>query len=245
MVQSPPRRAEPRAKRRADRGAAGFLRDLVVIVVVAVLASFLIKTFLVRSFFIPSESMQNTLQVQDRILVNELVPDLIPLQRGDVIVFKDPGGWLSENYVAPPANPVQAAGEWVLSVFGLSAQDTNDHLVKRVIGLPGDRVTCCNPLGQLSVNGVPVQEPYVEKQGSNRVSEQDFGVTVPAGRLWVMGDNRYNSEDSRYHRNAPDKGFVPLDDVVGRAFVVSWPVSRWTWLGNFPQAFAGVGPPGR
>lgn len=244
MVQSPPRNGEPALRRRPSRGAAGFLRDLVVIVVVAVLASFLIKTFLVRSFFIPSESMQNTLQVHDRILVNELVPGLIPLQRGDVIVFKDPGGWLRQDYVAPPSTPVAAAGEWVLSVFGLSTQDANDHLVKRVIGLPGDHVTCCNALGQLSVNGVPVEEPYVVKtSGSDRVSDQNFDVTVPAGDLWVMGDNRYNSEDSRYHPDAPGKGFVPTSDVVGRAFVVSWPVSHWDWLTNYPSSFAGVGPP--
>ncbi|MFD1721822.1 signal peptidase I [Amnibacterium endophyticum] len=246
MVQSPPREAPDR--RRRDRGAVGFLRDLVVIVVVAVLASFLIKTFLIRSFFIPSESMENTLQVHDRILVNELVPGLIPLQRGDVVVFKDPDTWLvgQEDYAAPPSNALQASAEWVLSLFGLSAQDANDHLVKRVIGLPGDHVTCCNALGQLSVNGTPVQEPYVVKQpGTDRVSEQDFDVTVPAGELWVMGDNRYNSEDSRYHPTSKHKGFVPLDDVVGRAFVVSWPVSHWSWLSNYPGSFAGVGPPSK
>ena len=244
MVQSPPRDLRPTSRRRPDRGALGFLRDLVVIVVVAVLASFLIKTFLVRSFFIPSESMQNTLQVHDRILVNELVPGLIPLQRGDVVVFKDPGGWLRQDFVAPPTNAVQAAGEWVLSIFGLSTQDANDHLVKRVIGLPGDHVTCCDALGQMSVNGVPLPEPYVVKlSGSNRVSEQDFDVSVPAGKLWVMGDNRYNSEDSRYHPDAPGRGFVPTSDVVGRAFVISWPISHWTWLSNYPDTFGGVGPP--
>jgi signal peptidase I len=241
MVQSPPRTTVRRSDRRPNRGAWGFLRDLVVIIVVAVLASFLIKTFLIRSFFIPSESMQNTLQVGDRILVNELVPGLIPLQRGDVVVFKDPGGWLDGNYTQPPDNAVAAAGDWVLSLFGLSTQDANDHLVKRVIGLPGDHITCCNALGQMSVNGTPVDEPYVVKQsGSTAVSGIPFDVTVPKDSLWVMGDNRYNSEDSRFHGDTPTKGYVPIPDVVGRAFVVSWPVTNWSWLTDYPETFAGV-----
>ena len=241
MVQSPPRTAPERSGRRPSRGAAGFLRDLVVIVVVAVLASFLIKTFLIRSFYIPSASMENTLQVGDRILVNELVPGLIPLQRGDVVVFTDPGGWLHNDPVAPPSNPVSAAGEWVLSLVGLSTQDANDHLVKRVIGLPGDHVTCCNALGQMSVDGSPLQEPYVVLQpGSSAVSGTAFDITVPKGRLWVMGDNRYDSADSRYNRDTPSKGYVPVADVVGRAFVVSWPVSNWSWLSDYPATFDGV-----
>ncbi|GAA2754240.1 signal peptidase I [Amnibacterium kyonggiense] len=242
MVQSPPRDAVQRPGRRPSRGAAGFLRDLVVIVVVAVLASFLIKTFLIRSFFIPSESMQNTLQVGDRILVNELVPGLVPLQRGDVVVFSDPGGWLEgDQPVAAPAGPVAAAGDWLLSLVGLSNQDANNHLVKRVIGLPGDHVVCCNALGQMSVNGVPVVEPYaVLHPGSRAVSGTPFDVTVPKGRLWVMGDNRYDSKDSRYQTDTPSKGFVPISDVVGRAFVVSWPVSHWSWLSDYPGTFDGV-----
>jgi signal peptidase I len=241
MVQSPPRTAPERSGRRPSRGAAGFLRDLVVIVVVAVLASFLIKTFLIRSFYIPSASMQNTLQVGDRILVNELVPGLIPLQRGDVVVFTDPGGWLHNDPVPAPSDPVSAAGEWVLSLVGLSTQDANDHLVKRVIGLPGDHVTCCNALGQMSVNGVPLKEPYAVLQpGSSAVSGTAFDVTVPKDRLWVMGDNRYDSADSRYNRDTPSKGFVPVSDVVGRAFVISWPLSHWSWLSDYPGTFDGV-----
>ncbi len=246
MVQSPPRPVTRRDRGRASRGAFGFARDLLVIVVVAVLASFLIKTFLIRSFFIPSESMQNTLQVHDRILVNELVPRLVPLQRGDVIVFKDPGQWLDEPQVAPPSNAVEAVLEGALSIVGLSTQEANGHLVKRVIGLPGDRVACCDALGRMTVNDVPVVEPYVVKQtGTDRVSREDFDRVVPKGDLWVMGDNRYNSEDSRFHLDTKYKGFVPIDDVVGRAFVVSWPVQRWAWLSNYPDTFAGVGPPGR
>jgi signal peptidase I len=213
----------------------------VVIVVVAVLASFLIKTFLIRSFFIPSESMQDTLQVGDRILVNELVPGLIPLQRGDVVVFTDPGGWLHGDPVPAASNPVAAAGDWVLSLVGLSTQDANNHLVKRVIGLPGDHVVCCNALGQMSVNGTPLDEPYAVLQpGSRAVSGTPFDTTVPKGSLWVMGDNRYNSDDSRFQTGTSSKGYVPISDVVGRAFVVSWPVSHWTWLSDYPDTFDGV-----
>ena len=243
MTESPPRTLAERPRRRARKrsgGAGAFLRDLVVIVIVALLASFLIKTFLVRSFFIPSESMQNTLQVNDRILVNELVPGLIPLQRGDVVVFRDPGEWLEPT--APSATgPIAAAGDWLLSLVGLSTADSNDHLIKRVIGLPGDHVKCCNAIGQLSVNGTPLDEPYVLKQqGTSAVSGTSFDVTVPQGDLWVMGDNRYDSKDSRYNTDTPTHGFVPVKDVVGRAFVISWPVTRWTYLSDYPETFTGI-----
>ncbi|MEO7016734.1 MAG: signal peptidase I [Leifsonia sp.] len=229
--------ATPR-RRRATKKATWktLLRDVLVIFVVAVLVSFLIKTYVARSFYIPSGSMENTLQIQDRIIVNELQPKVFPLQRGDVVVFKDPGGWL------PPQAPQQTNPVTdVLDFVGLSATDSDQHLVKRLIGLPGDRVTCCNALGQLSVNGVPLKEPYVLlPAGVEAVSHDDFDVTVPAGKIWVMGDNRYNSADSRYHQNDPGKGFVPLDDVVGRAFVLSWPVSRWSLLDDYPDTFNGV-----
>ncbi|WP_426624985.1 signal peptidase I [Leifsonia sp. McL0607] len=229
----------PRRSARST-GWKALLRDVVIIFVVAVLVSFLIKTFVARSFYIPSGSMENTLQVNDRIIVNELQPRVFPLQRGDVVVFKDPGGWL------PPAaprtgNPIQLGIGAVLDFVGLGASDSDQHLVKRLIGLPGDHVTCCNTLGQMSVNGVPLKEPYVLLPvGQQAVSGKPFEVTVPEGKVWVMGDNRYNSADSRYHMEDPNKGFVPLSDVVGRAFVISWPVSHWSWLDNYPTTFAGT-----
>nr|WP_260216962.1 signal peptidase I [Curtobacterium sp. PhB115] len=189
-----------------------FLRDLAIIVIAALLASFLVKAYLVRSFYIPSASMENTLLIGDRVLVNELVPGLVHVQRGDVVVFEDPGGWLG---------PAQG----------------ND-LIKRVIGLPGDEVSCCDTSGRLSVNGHAVDEPYVRLQpGSDRVAGTDFEITVPKGQLWVMGDNRYNSADSRVH------GTVPLDDVVGRAFVTTWPVSRWTVLSRYADDWDAVPDP--
>lgn len=221
----------------------GFLRDLVVIVVVAVLASFLIKSFLVRSFYIPSASMENTLQVNDRILVNELVPNLVPLHRGDVIVFKDPDGWLTGDVVPPPQSFFDSTIDWFASLVGASAQDANDHLVKRVIGLPGDQVTCCDARDRLEINGVPVREPF--KTGPNVGSDRPddiFTVVVPKGDLWVEGDNRQNSSDSRFHRAGGTHGFVPIKDVVGRAFVISWPIGRWTFLSNYPDSFIAVDP---
>lgn len=211
-----------------------FLRDVVVIVAAALVISFLIKTFLIRSFYIPSESMQDTLLVNDRIIVNQLVPDVVPIERGDIVVFRDPGNWL-QTVAEPPQPPLVAAGDWVLSLIGLSASDSDEHLVKRVIGLPGDRITCCNDLGQLSINGVPLNEPYVLlPSGTTDVSGQDFQEDVPEGTLWVMGDNRYDSADSRFN------GVVPIADVVGRAFVISWPIDRWRWLDSYPLVFNGV-----
>jgi signal peptidase I len=198
----------PRRKRSQWR----FVRELAVIVVVALLASFLVKAYLVRSFWIPSGSMMNTLLVNDRVLVNELVPGVVPLRRGDVVVFRDPGGWLG------PAG--------------------DGDLIKRVIGLPGDTVSCCDAQGRLSVNGHPVDEPYVVlRPGSDRVAAEDFEVTVPAGRIWVMGDNRYASADSRAH------GTVPESDVIGRAFVTMWPLSRWQVLSRYADDWDAVPDP--
>jgi signal peptidase I len=232
---------EAESTNRKSRGTKLFIRDVVLILVVAIVVSVGIKSFLIRSFYIPSGSMENTLQINDRIIVDELVPNVVPIQRGDVVVFKDPGGWL------PPAPVVQqnafAAGvDWVLSVIGLSTSDSGNHLVKRVIGLPGDKVACCNAFGQMTVNGIPLDEhEYVKlPTGSTSVSADDFSITVPRNDLWVMGDNRYDSKDSRYNQNTPSKGFVPINDVVGRAFLISWPANRWTVLSDYPDVFSGI-----
>lgn len=227
------------------RGWKLFLRDIVVIFVVALLVSVLIKTFLIRSFYIPSESMSDTLIENDRIIVNQLTPGLIELEHGDVVVFEDPGNWLQP--VPPPdQNPIESTVDGLLSLVGLSAPDSNDHLIKRVLGLPGDHVVCCNELGQMTVNDVPLDEPYVTlPEGTAAVSKDDFDITVPTDSLWVMGDNRYNSKDSRYQRDTPSEGFVPIDTVVGRAMLISWPVARWEWLENYPSTFRGVENEGR
>lgn len=224
------------------RGWKIFLRDILIIFLAALLISFLIKTFLIRSFYIPSDSMNSTLVQQDRIIVNQLVPALMPLEHGDVVVFRDPGNWLPPGSNAP-VNGFAGAVDAVLGFVGLSAPDSNDHLIKRVIGLPGDTITCCNEFGQLTVNGVPLVEPYILlPDGITKATRENFTVTVPQGRLWVMGDNRYNSADSAYHHalGDPGEGFVPISDLVGRAMLISWPVDRWSWLDNYPTTFRGV-----
>ncbi|HEY0246907.1 MAG TPA: signal peptidase I [Gryllotalpicola sp.] len=248
MADSAANRTETRGGRRSAQRSRGralwlFIRDIVVIFIVALLVSFLIKTFLIRSFYIPSASMEDTLMINDRIIVNELEPKLIPVHRGDVVVFTDPGGWLDggDNITAPePKNPVAKGVSAFFTFVGLSSADSDNHLVKRVIGVPGDHVVCCNALDQITVNGAPLKEPYtVVPPGS--AASHPFDVTVPPGKLWVLGDNRWNSSDSSLHQNLPSKGFVPVKNVVGRAFVISWPLSRWTWLSDFPDVFRGAG----
>lgn len=220
-----------------------FLRDAIIIVVAALVVSFLIKTFLIRSFFIPTDSMDQTLIRDDRIIVSQLHGGPLELRRGDVIVFVDPGGWLSIQPGVSEDDPLTRLLDGVSLFLGLSSPDDNEHLVKRLVGLPGDLVVCCDELGAMSINGVPLAEPYVSlPEGVTKVSSNDFEVIVPEGALWVMGDNRYNSADSRRNMDKPGGGFVPLENVVGRAIVISWPQERWTWLSNYPETFAGVAP---
>ncbi len=236
---------------RRDRRVPGrgrvltFVRDVIVVVLVALLVAFLVKTFLVRAFYIPSASMEDTLMEQDRILVDELTPRFSGYARGDVVVFRDPGGWLPPTAPAAPANPLAGALDALLSVVGLSTSDSDDHLIKRIIGLPGDRVACCNDLGQVTVNGTPVDESaYVTlPEVGAPASAIPFDVVVPDGALWVMGDNRYRSRDSRYNQDQPGGGFVPLDNVVGRAFVITWPLARFALIPSPSAAFAGVPEP--
>lgn len=226
------------------RGWLVFLRDVVVIVLIAVLVSLVVKTFLVRSFYIPSGSMEDTLHIKDRILVDEITPRFGEYERGDIVVFRDPGGWLPPSN-APARPPVVEAAEWVLSLVGLAAPDSDDHLVKRIIGLPGDHVVCCNAIGQITVNGVPIDESDYLKlpAGETAASGDPFDVTVPEGSLWVLGDNRYRSKDSRYNTDQPGEGFVPIDNLVGRAFLVTWPFDRFGALDFHHEVFAGVPDP--
>jgi signal peptidase I len=239
-TQEIPETTRPRQARKT-RGWKIFIRDLIIIFVAALLISFLIKTFLVRSFYIPSSSMEQTLLIDDRIIVDQLTPDLIPISHGDIVVFKDPGGWLTPTPEVPPANWFVGALDAFLAFVGLSAPDSNDHLIKRVIGLPGDTVVCCNDFGQLTVNGIPLEEPYITVPPNvTKATRDDFEIIVPGESLWVMGDNRYNSADSVYHRDDPTGGFVPVSNVVGRALLISWPATRWAWLDNYPVTFRDV-----
>lgn len=205
------------------------LRETVVVVVVALALSLFVKTFLGQAFYIPSVSMEDTLKVGDRVVVSKLTPGPFALRRGQVVVFTDPGGWL-ENDLEPKAapGPLRAA----LTFVGLLPNDSGNHLIKRVIGLPGDRVACCDRSGRVTVNGIGIVEPYLRAGATP--SEKAFDVTVPSGNLWVMGDNRQESSDSRY------KGFVPISNVTGRAVAIVWPFSRADVLSRPEQTFAKV-----
>jgi signal peptidase I len=218
-----PPRAEPRPPRRPPPRKKSFLRELPGIVISALVISVLIKTFLVQAFFIPSGSMENTLAVDDRVLVNKLADKADEIHRGDVVVFRDPGGWLSDQ---PDTGTDTGPGAWLrdgLVFVGLAPAVGEEDLIKRVIGVGGDKVVCCED-GKITVNGVPLTEPYIYP--GDEPSLEEFDVTVPEGELWVMGDHRSVSEDSRAHRSLPGKGFVPIDHVVGRAFTIVWPLNR-------------------
>ncbi|WNM23432.1 signal peptidase I [Demequina capsici] len=207
----------------------GWFREIAIIAVAALVLSLIIKTFFFQSFWIPSGSMHPTLLEGDRILVTKWRPDPLELRRGDVIVFKDPGGWLSGEETVPVTG-VQKGVQDLLQFVGLLPEDSGEHLVKRVIGLPGDTVECDSADSQVKVNGVALQEDYLA-QGSQPCGAE-FTITVPADSLWVMGDNRDNSADSRYHMGLPGGGTIPMSSVVGTAFVTVWPIDHWGGIGN-------------
>lgn len=214
----------------------GWLREVVIVLVGAVVLAVIIKTFLVQAFFIPSSSMRDTLEIEDRVLVTRLAPRLLDVNRGDIVVFVDPGGWLTGTENAGAAGPQGPLGDF-LTFIGLVPQDAGDHLIKRVVGVAGDTVECCSQ-GGVTVNGVPIEETYLAAGASP--SEVRFSVVVPEGYLWVMGDNRQNSRDSRYHQGDPGGGAIPLSEVVGIAQVRVWPIDRWAVLGNPAGVFADV-----
>lgn len=216
---------------------AAWLKETAIIVVSALVLSMLIKTFLMQAFFIPSESMENTLAVGDRVLVTKLAPGPLDVSRGDIVVFRDPGGWLVPNGEPRPTGWRGVAVD-ALTFVGLLPQDSGEHLIKRVIGLPGDTVECCDAQGRVTVNGVPIDEPYLA--GGVTPSDLEFSVVVPEDSLWVMGDNRRNSQDSRYKMGDPGGGSIPMANVVGVAFVTVWPAHRWGALRNPGSTFAEV-----
>ncbi|GLW56653.1 signal peptidase I [Kitasatospora phosalacinea] len=225
-------RAERRraAKRAARRKRRSFLRELPVIVLVALVIALVMKTFLLQVFVIPSGSMEQTLQIGDRVVVDKLTPWFgAEPERGEVVVFKDPGGWLENDHKPSTDGPVVRNVKSVFSAVGLLPSDDERDLIKRVIGVGGDTVECCDEHGRVSVNGTPLDEPYIA--AGNSPSRITFKVTVPQGRLWVMGDHRDLSADSRYHMGNPGSGTIPVENVVGRAFVVAWPLSHFGQLG--------------
>jgi signal peptidase I len=198
------------------------------VVVSALLLSLVIKTFFFQSFFIPSPSMEPALIKGDRILVTKWRPDPLPLRRGDVVVFKDPAQWLGE----PGADDtgLERVAKDLLTWTGLLPEDAGEHLVKRVIGLPGDVVECTAADAQVAVNGELLTEDYIAPGA--RPCGVEFRVEVPEGYIWVMGDNRDDSADSRAHMGDPGGGTVPVDNIVGTTFAVVWPLDRFAGVGN-------------
>jgi signal peptidase I len=227
-----------------ERKPRSFWKELPLLVGIALVLALLIKTFLVQAFSIPSESMQNTLQVGDRVLVDKLTPWFGDKPtRGEVVVFHDPGNWLPEN-PPPSSNPVVRGLQKSLSFIGLMPSAEEKDLIKRVIAVGGDTVSC-KGTGPVMVNGKPLNEPYVYAGNTPCSEDKPFTVHVPKGRIWVMGDHRQDSLDSRYHMNEildgkRTDGTVSDKQVVGRAIVVAWPINRWDWLG-IPSTFSQPG----
>ena len=218
-----------KGKRRKRRS---FWRELPVLIVVALALAFLIKTFVIEPFWIPSGSMQNTLAINDRVLINKFIYHLRPIHRGDIVVFDGSTTW---DAGSAPTNS-GFFSKAVSEIEGIVGISNDPHIyIKRVIGLPGDHVVCCNTQGQVTVNGVPLSESSYLYPG-NAPSLQKFSITVPAGSLWVMGDHRAISYDSRGHMGYPGGGSIPESAVLGRAFWVVWPPSQWSVL-NIPATF--------
>ncbi len=228
------------AKRLTRRRRLSATKEIPLLVGVALLIALVLKTFLVQAFVIPSGSMEQTIRIDDRVLVDKLTPWFgAEPARGDVIVFQDPGGWLEEQRQTVPADdpPVIKQGKAFLTFIGLLPSADEQDLIKRVVGVGGDRVVCCDEDGRVTVNGTPLDEPYLHPDG--KPSDIAFDVTVPRDRYFVMGDHRSNSADSRYHLDGPGQGTVPADLVVGEAVVIAWPVAHWTRLDE-PGTYASV-----
>jgi signal peptidase I len=202
---------------------SSFWRELPILLGAAIVVAILVRTFVLQTYYVPSPSMENTLMINDRVLVNKLAYDFRDPHRGEVIVFTSPLAWRQ--------------------------QPNETVFVKRVIGTPGDHVICCNAQNQLTVNGAALDEPFIIQPAGKAAAPQAFDIVVPAGRLWVMGDNRYDSADSlenyeNYNQTNHDinEATIPINSVIGRAFVLFWPVSRATWL-SVPSTFSHVPAP--
>jgi signal peptidase I len=211
------------AKTGKPKKKKSFARELLTIVVAAAVLTLLVKAFLVQVYRIPSASMENTLQIGDRVLVNKVVYHLRDIARGDIVVFSGQDSW-GPDAPPPPSNPVVRVFDDVLSGLGLHSDQT--YYIKRVIGLPGDHVVCCDAQGRITVNGVALNESQYVYPGE-QPSTIKFSTVVPSGHLWVMGDHRGDSEDSRYHPDDPGGGAIPESQVVGRAFFIIWPPSQF------------------
>jgi signal peptidase I len=206
-------------KKAKDKKRPSLGRELVTVVGTALILSILVRTFLVQAFYVPSASMKDTLQENDRIIVSKISTRLTGIDRSNVIVFHDPGGWLGEGFPNPYDTPVGR----VLQAIGIVPSNSGNDLVKRVIGVANDRVECCDLEGRITVNGIANDASFT-KDGvtSDQVT---FSVLVPEGNVFVLGDNRGNSEDSRFHLDK-NNGMVPVEEIIGRVSMRIWPIGR-------------------
>jgi len=204
-----------------------FLRELPIIIVSALIISIVIKTFLLHFFYIPSGSMENTLQVGDRIAVNKFGALYSEIKRGEVVVFSDPDKWLGDS-PSEADSTVVGKLKSALITLGVLPDPAKQFLIKRVIGVGGDTVTCCDANEKIQVNGTSINEPYLYP--GDKPSEVKFNVEIPEGFIWVMGDHRNASADSRFHPESANQGMVPLSKVVGRATFIVWPLGNISFI---------------
>jgi len=214
------RHARGRSPQRESGGAGRWFRETAIIVVSALVLSALVRAFLVQAFYVPSASMEDTLQISDRIVASKITTTMSGVSRGEVVVFKDPGGWLPES--PPPPDGLRGALRTGLTFVGMLPSDSGHDLVKRAIGIGGDRIACCDTDGHIMLNGVPLVEDYIV----GPTDQVRFDVVVPDDGVFVMGDNRGDSRDSRFHLDT-DSGAIPAGSVVGRVALIVWPFNRF------------------
>ena len=237
-----PRRGRSRHRSSRRRRQLPLWQEIPLLLLAAFLIAVVIRTFLLQAFYIPSGSMEHTLDVGDKVLVNKVVYDVRDPQRGEIVVFRGTDRW-APVHQPEPVTFAEKVSRTLGDLVGISQPGDKDF-IKRVIGLPGDIVACCDAQGRVTVNGHPLDEPYISENSPDDVppsptecrSREFDPVTVPKGHIFVMGDHRLVSQDSRC------QGPVPIDNVIGRAFLVVWPADRWATL-EVPDTFANVPQP--